>query len=145
MINIAVCDDRREQLELVHIAVERYFQTKTSRAVEISDFNDPAVFLASLEKNGSCDIAILDICMPGIAGTEVGRMIRRRYDNTEIIFVTTSDEFAVDAFALNAAHYIIKPFTQEQFNPAMDRAMARFTKRAEKAPASDGKRSRADC
>jgi len=82
------------------------------------------LFLESLDKTGGCDIALLDICMPEILGTGVAKEIRIRRDKTEIIFLTTSNEYAVDAFALRAAHYLLKPFTQEQFDEAMDRAMA---------------------
>lgn len=69
---------------------------------------------------------LLDICMPGILGTEIAREIRKRRDTTEIIFLTTSKEFAVDAFALKAAHYLVKPFSQVQLDEAMDRALARI-------------------
>ena len=40
-----------------------------------------------------------------------------------VIFLTTSDEYAVEAFAMNATHYLLKPFTQEQFDAALDRAI----------------------
>lgn len=39
------------------------------------------------------------------------------------IFLTISDEYAVEAFAMNATHYLLKPFSQEQFNAAPDRAV----------------------
>ena len=65
--------------------------------------------------------------MPNIDGTQVAADIRRRGAKTEIIFITTSDEFAVDAFALKAAHYLLKPFTQAQLDDALDRAMSRFS------------------
>ena len=65
--------------------------------------------------------------MPGILGTEVAKEIRRRHDKTELIFLTTSDEYAVDAFRLKAAHYLLKPFTQTQLDEAMDRAIKSFT------------------
>ena len=61
--------------------------------------------------------------MPGILGTEVARELRHQSNKMEIIFLTTSNEFAVDAFEVNAAHYLIKPFTQEAFHEAMDRAI----------------------
>ena len=40
-----------------------------------------------------------------------------------IVFLSTSVEYAVTAFALNATHYLLKPFSQEQFNEALDRAV----------------------
>ncbi len=43
-----------------------------------------------------------------------------------VIFLTTSDEYAIEAFAMNATHYLLKPFTQEQFDAALDRAIKKI-------------------
>ena len=56
------------------------------------------------------DIVLLDVCMPGILGTEVAQELRKFSSSTEIIFLTTSDEFAMDAFAVKATDYLLKPF-----------------------------------
>ena len=61
-------------------------------------------------------------------GTEVAKEIRKRRDKTEIVFLTSSDDFAVSAFSLKAAHYLVKPFTQSEFDEAMDRAVSFFRK-----------------
>lgn len=68
--------------------------------------------------------------MPGILGTEVAQELRKFSSSTEIIFLTTSDEFAMDAFAVKATDYLLKPFTQSQFNQAMDRAIAFIRQRS---------------
>lgn len=125
MLKITICDDSPEQLTLIRSSLLTYFASHEEQP-EISAFSSSLLFLESLDKSGGCDIALLDICMPGILGTEVAKEIRTRRDKTEIIFLTTSDEYAVDAFVLKAAHYLLKPFTQAQFDEAMDRAMARF-------------------
>lgn len=83
--------------------------------------------MEQLDRKSGWDIVLLDICMPGILGTQIAGEIRRRRDKTEIVFLTTSDEYAIDAFALKAAHYLIKPFSQCQFDEAMDRAMSGFS------------------
>lgn len=130
MLRIAICDDRAEQRTLLHRAAECYFSTHNSdRRIEITDFSSPLDLLDSLPRTGSFDIVLLDICMPGLNGIDVAREIRQRKDATEIIFLTTSAEFAVDAFRLKAAHYVVKPFTTEQFEDAMHRAMERFSKK----------------
>ena len=125
-MNIAICDDLPSQSELIHAAAVDYFSRHKEQEVEFSIYNSSLIFLDSLKSTGGFDILLLDICMPGINGTDVAREIRKRQDKCEIVFLTTSDEFAVDAFALKAAHYLLKPFTQELFDEAMDRALARF-------------------
>lgn len=126
MLRIAICDDQPTQLMLICSAAKQYFAEFQKYVAEVYGFQNAMEFLDSLEQTGGYDIAILDICMPGINGVRVGTEIRKRKDPTEIIFLTTSNEFAVEAFALNAVHYLVKPFTQEQFQDAMDRALERF-------------------
>jgi DNA-binding LytR/AlgR family response regulator len=128
-MKIAICDDDIKQLDLIKMAVENYIKEHGEQNFDIECFDDPCVFLQQYEKSGGYDIVLLDICMPDILGTEVARKIRKRQDKSEIIFLTTSSDYAVEAFALKAAHYIIKPFTTEQFFEAMDRAAQKFKNR----------------
>jgi len=125
MLRIAICDDRPDQLARIRAALRVYFETRGEQP-EVFAFDSSLLLLESLDQTGGWDILLLDICMPGILGTDVAREIRARRDKTEIVFLTSSDEYAVDAFALRAAHYLIKPFAQAQFDEAMDRAVARF-------------------
>jgi len=128
VLKIVICDDSHEQQRLVQKAIEKYFKTHSDYSIQVSCYDNPLLFLEALDKNGGCDIVLLDIFMPGINGTEVAKEIRRRKDKTEIVFLTTSDDFAVAAFSLKAAHYLVKPFSQAEFDEAMDRAVAFFAK-----------------
>jgi len=120
-MKIAICDDITNQLEIIKNATIEYFKSQHD-SVEIETFNNSFAFIDTQAKV-IYDLVLLDVCMPGILGTDVAREIRMRNDKTEIIFLTTSNEFALDAFEVNAAHYLLKPFTQVAFNKAMDRAM----------------------
>ncbi len=122
-MRIAICDDNRSHLAQVKTSTLHYASAYLNDAVQISEYDNSLVFLEELHNNGGFDIVLLDICMPGILGTEAAREIRQRKDKTEIIFLTVSHEFAVDAFALDAAHYITKPFSQAEFDEAMNRAL----------------------
>lgn len=60
--------------------------------------------------------------MPGILGTEVAReILSKREGDTDIIFLTTSPDFAVEAFALHAGDYLTKPYTKQRLTDALDR------------------------
>ena len=122
-MRIAICDDNSEQLEIIQTAVENYSERHPELSLQTALYNSSLLFIEEWSKNGNYDVLLLDICMPGILGTEVAKEIRQRNENPEIIFLTTSTEFAVEAFSLRAAHYIVKPFAQEQFDEAMDRAI----------------------
>lgn len=128
MLNISICDDSHEQQRLITKATEKYFKIHGDYSIKITCYDNPLLFLESLNQNGGYDILLLDIFMPGISGIEIAKEIRKRKDKTEIVFLTTSDDFAVVAFSLKAAHYLVKPFAQSEFDEAMDRAVASFTK-----------------
>lgn len=121
-MRIAICDDLVEQLNTIEAALIAYFKLHP-KFVKIEAFQHAFDFLDAQTKK-PFDLVLLDICMPGLLGTEVAKEIRSNKHHTAIIFVTTSQEFAVEAFALNAVHYVIKPFNEIQFNAALERAMA---------------------
>jgi DNA-binding LytR/AlgR family response regulator len=125
MIRIAICDDMPDQIDMIQRAAETYFAEHKEQA-EYTTYDNPFTFLGDVENRENFDIVLLDICMPGILGTDVAAEMRRNNDKAEIIFLTMSDEFAVQAFAVQAAHYLLKPFTQLEFNEAMDRGMMKI-------------------
>ena len=72
---------------------------------------------------------LLDIYMPYTTGIELAVSLRQRNDACEIIFLTTSSTHAIDAFALDATHYILKPYSSMQFEAALDKAFSQLVKR----------------
>lgn len=129
-MKIAICDDLEHQLLRIKSMVKQYFELKQMH-ISIDTFQKPFDLLDA-QANKPYDLVFLDICMPGLLGTEVAKEIRDRNDQTEIIFLTTSNEFAVDAFELNVAHYLLKPFTDLKLKEAIDRALSNMTYQAEK-------------
>jgi len=73
----------------------------------------------------SPDLVFLDIQMPGVNGVEVIRRLRPS-EVPEIVFVTAFDEFAIQAFELHALDYLLKPFSDERFREALQRAKKRI-------------------
>ncbi len=65
------------------------------------------------------DILFLDIQMPKLSGFEVLELIEH---DLAVIFTTAYDEFALKAFEVHAADYLLKPFSQERFNEAVGQA-----------------------
>lgn len=128
MVRIAICDDLQEQLDLIQKAVQQYFHDK-KEPTEVFTYNNAMDFVDAFEKEGNFDIVLLDICMPGLLGTDIAAEMRKQKSRAEIVFLSTSEEFAVEAFAVRAAHYLVKPFTQKEFDQAMDRVMESIRQR----------------
>src|SRR5690606_20693757 len=67
------------------------------------------------------DLVFLDVQMPGMSGLEVVRAVGpERMPVT--VFATAYDRHALDAFELAALDYLLKPFEDERFFAALDRA-----------------------
>ena len=66
------------------------------------------------------DIIFLDIQMPKITGFEMLELLDHQ---PEIIFTTAFDQYAIKAFEVNATDYLLKPFSIERFNEALNKAM----------------------
>jgi DNA-binding LytR/AlgR family response regulator len=109
-MKVAICDDDIKQLAVIKAAMENYELEHNEYTYEIECFDNPLEFMQCSEKTGGYDILLLDICMPSILGTDIAKEIRRKKEKSEIVFLTTSQDFVVEAFALKAAHYLVKPF-----------------------------------
>ena len=93
-------------------------------------FSSPFDMLDEIDRSGAPDIALLDICMPGVLGTEVAREIQRKsQDVTDIVFLTNSPAFAVEAFALHVDDYLTKPYTKKRLVDTLDRVMEKRRRR----------------
>ena len=124
MLKIAICDDDAGDRERIAEDLRVYAAAHQEHSIEMTVYSSAFAMLDAFEKAGCPDIALLDICMPGMLGTELARDILRCSENTDILFLTTSSDYAVDAFALHAADYIQKPYTQEKLSASLDRVIA---------------------
>ncbi len=77
-------------------------------------------------------MVFLDINMPGLSGLSMIRSLDRP---PEIVFTTAYPEFAVEGFELDAADYLVKPFSFERFLKAVNKAVKRIETRK---PAEQG-------
>lgn len=124
MIKISICDDKAKDRKQIEDNLCAYIAAHREHCIEFDIYSSAFEMLNAFEKSGSPDIALLDICMPGMLGTELARDILRCSENTDIIFLTTSSDYAVDAFSIHASDYIQKPYTQKKFNDSLDRVIA---------------------
>jgi len=69
------------------------------------------------------DLVFLDIQMPKLTGFEVLELLE---NPPVIIFSTAYDQFAIRAFEMNAADYILKPYSRDRFAQAVGRAISRL-------------------
>ena len=73
------------------------------------------------------EIAFLDIRMPGLTGLEVAAAIGEASPNTQIVFVTAYDQYAIDAFDKGAVDYLLKPIAPERLAATVQRVQSRLS------------------
>jgi DNA-binding LytR/AlgR family response regulator len=93
---------------------------------------------------GECDALFLDVEMPGASGIDAARLVRGRTEPPAIVFVTAHASYAVDAFAVEAFDYLLKPIDPERLARVVERLLARAApeaRTARKIPVVAGSRT----
>ena len=112
-LRILIVDDEAPARERLRSLLESNELTEI-----VGEAEDGAEAMEMIEAK-SPDLVLLDIQMPLLDGFEV---IEALQDPPAIIFVTAYDEYAIRAFEVNALDYLLKPFSQERLEKAIERA-----------------------
>jgi len=123
-MKIALCDDNDIERYIIH---ESLTNMGYSNITEFMSANDLLVWLDSNKP----DVLLLDIEMPGLKGIEAAHIIREKHPQIIIIFLTAHESYALDAFSVYAADYILKPVNTERLSQSLER-VKRFSPHKEK-------------
>jgi two-component system, LytTR family, response regulator LytT len=82
--------------------------------------------LATIETQNP-DLVFLDVQIPGMSGFEVARRLIESEATCQIVFVTAYDQYAIEAFEVNAVDYLLKPVEQARLEQALHRVARRLT------------------
>ena len=126
MIKIAICDDEKEFRDLIGQMLSQYI-ADTETEAQFDVYTNPSELIDATENGIIYDIYLLDIYMPGITGMSFATELRSRDIKSAVIFLTSSADHALEAFGVNATHYLLKPFTLKTFYMGMDKAMQNVT------------------
>jgi len=73
-------------------------------------------------------VAFLDVQMPGLTGFEVANLLLQTGSTAPwVVFVTAYDQYAIDAFEVNAVDYLLKPVEQRRLEQAVERVRQRLS------------------
>ncbi|HFL3271529.1 LytR/AlgR family response regulator transcription factor [Clostridioides difficile] len=106
MIKIAICEDEKEQQELLKRYINQIFDVLSVKW-RLEVFNSGEELLERYSKD--TDILLLDIQMGQINGIDTARKVRVLDDKVEIIFITALIEYALEGYEVRAYRYLIKP------------------------------------
>jgi len=99
---------------------------------QIETFQHPDALLEAAHA-APFDLYLLDVVMPMVNGVATAREIRSFQDNATIVFLTSSKDYAVEAFGVQARGYILKPWTRREFDEALTPVFASIEKPANDA------------
>src|SRR5699024_2860748 len=117
-MRIILVDD--EQLAL------DYLNTQLSKLndIEVVDTCQSPLLAEQSVRQHKPDVAFLDINMPEINGIELAERLLEINPHLIIVFITAYNEYAVEAFGLNALDYVLKPVTKQRLEKTLMRVRA---------------------
>ncbi|NTW87879.1 MAG: response regulator transcription factor [Desulfobulbaceae bacterium] len=99
----------------------RYLLEQVGEVVILGEASNPSQGLQGIRETKP-QLIFLDIQLPGLNGIELAQIIRELPDKPQIIFATAFEQFAVQAFNVEALDYILKPFTLERVTKSIHKA-----------------------
>jgi two-component system, LytTR family, response regulator len=120
MINAIIIDDEALAREVIKAYLKGFSQVSL-----VAECGDGFEGLKAIQEHKP-DLVFLDIQMPKLTGFEMLELVETM---PVVVFSTAYDEFALKAFELSAADYLLKPYSQARFAEAMQKVLARVASR----------------
>lgn len=111
-MNIAILDDSKEDLRQVKSVISSYYESQNTSA-DIHLYSSAEAFFTKYIP-GFYDLIIMDIYMGSMTGMDAARKLREARDTAALIFISSSDSFAVESYDVQASYYLLKPFDPEK-------------------------------
>ena len=129
MRKIVICDDLEEERERLKTAVKTCL-AKLGEEAEITEYGSGIPLLSDVQEGIiDMDLLFLDIFMQGSNGMETAKRLRALSCRVPIIFLTTSPDFAVESYDVEACAYLVKPLSEEKLMTALRRALKSVPRR----------------
>ncbi|MCR5581681.1 MAG: LytTR family DNA-binding domain-containing protein [Pseudobutyrivibrio sp.] len=122
MVNVCIVEDEIEQASLLKNYITKYGED-SGQQFNITYLPD-GIDLVD-EYKSQFDIILLDIQMKHMDGMAAAEKIRQMDSEVIIIFITSTVQYAVQGYAVDALGYVLKPVPYTQFSQLFDKAIAR--------------------
>ncbi len=116
-IKIAICDDKQDQRINILNLLSKYLDINSLTA-KIDQYESGEELLNV--DISTYNLIVLDIFMGELNGIQTAEAIREKNNTVQIIFCSTSREFAADSYDVAALHYLIKPINEQKLFGALN-------------------------
>jgi DNA-binding LytR/AlgR family response regulator len=146
MVNICIVEDELDAAHLLKSYINKYGEAKHQK-FEVTHLSDGMDLVDDYK--GQFDIILLDIQMKFLDGMAAAEKIRKLDSDVVIIFITSTVQYAVQGYAVDALGYVLKPVPYTQFEQIFDKAIIRVQARQQhvyiKVSIDDGRQLKLDC
>ncbi|MCR5770879.1 MAG: LytTR family DNA-binding domain-containing protein [Butyrivibrio sp.] len=145
MINVCIVEDELDAANLLKEYISKYEKTKNQQFA-ITHMPDGMDLVDDYKSQ--FDIILLDIQMKFLDGMAAAEKIRKIDPDVIIIFITSTVQYAVQGYAVDALGYVLKPVPYTQFEQIFDKAIARVKVRQQHVyikVSVDGRQLKLDC
>lgn len=126
MIKVAIVEDDGSYVEVIVGYLKKYEVDSTNK-FHIEIFRDGLDIIS--DYRAEYDIIFLDIQMKHMDGMETAQKIRKIDEGVIIIFITSSVQFAVQGYLVDAIGYVVKPVSYFAFSQILDKAIKKYSKK----------------
>lgn len=119
-MKIAICDDDNKELDRIICLLDTYISVNNLTGLLSYQTFNSSFDLAEKAPKEKYDLYLLDVIMPCLNGIDLAGSIRGFDKAADIIFLTTSSEFAVESYRVKASNYLLKPLVEKDFFNALD-------------------------
>ena len=124
MYNIALCDDEQAEVVKTHKMLSNYRRSHQDIDFDIGIFENAEQLLTKAREGYAPDIILMDIYMgDGQTGIDAARELRAMGIRSRIIFLTSSEQHALEAFRVEAAQYMVKPVAETELFSLLDKQL----------------------
>ncbi|NCA67174.1 MAG: response regulator transcription factor [Clostridia bacterium] len=126
MLKISVCDDNMSELKHTEQLLYKFYASHNSMDISIKIFNSPSDLMEKISSGERYNIYILDIMMPDFTGIDIGEQIRKNDEYAYIIYLTSSESYALKSYQVRAFQYLLKPVSEVYLFNVLETAINRI-------------------
>lgn len=127
-MSIAICDDDLTDASRIQGLVRQYCRERPGVELEAVYFESGQALLDAVKEGQSFSLYLLDILLPEMSGIAIADRLAELRARAPVIFLTSSPEYALDAFRVRALNYLLKPIQAPDLFVALDEALASRTR-----------------
>lgn len=123
-MKIVICDDCIEDIRQIEKLLNKYLKLHSREDIVCERYLDASQLYHRIQEGDLADIYILDMIMDEKNGIDIGNQVRKVGQENVIIYVTSSNDYALEAYGVHAVRYLVKPVSEEKFFEALTFALS---------------------